>query len=128
MESKFAKRLLMGLALALWLVLGWGCRSEGRPSDVLAEEEMVPVLKELQIAYAGVDQTISDPKGKVKKYEEMNSLVLKKHQMDKNQFFSSYSWYEAHPALLDSILKQVIMSLNEDMIELQQGPAQMPSK
>lgn len=89
---------------------------------------MVPVLKELQIAYAGVDQTIKEPKDLVKKYEEMNSLVLRKHQMDKNRFFNSYTWYEAHPARLDSVLKQVIMSLNEDMINLQQEPMQMPKK
>lgn len=88
----------------------------------------MPVLKELQIAYAGVDQTIKNPKERVKKYEEMNSLVLKKHQMDKNRFFTSYNWYEAHPARLDSVLKQVILSLNEDMINLQQEPVQMPKK
>jgi hypothetical protein len=82
---------------------------------------MVPVLKELEIAYAGVDQTIKDPKQRAAKYEEMNSLVLKKNNLEKKQFFDSYKWYEERPVLLDTILKQVILQLNNDLINLEQG-------
>ncbi|MBK9448253.1 MAG: DUF4296 domain-containing protein [Bacteroidetes bacterium] len=82
---------------------------------------MVPVLKELEIAYAGVDQTVKDPKQRAAKYEEMNSLVLKKNNLEKKQFFDSYKWYEAHPVLLDTILKQVVLELNADLINLEQG-------
>ncbi len=87
---------------------------------------MVPVLKELEIAYAGVDQTIKDPKQRAAKYEEMNSLVLKKNNLEKKAFFDSYKWYEAHPVLLDTILKQVVFQLNEDLLNLEQGGSPKP--
>ncbi len=112
------KSLILGL---LFSALAWGCSEESRPDALLPEEQMVPVLKELEIAYAGVDQTVKDPKQRAAKYEEMNSLVLKKNNLEKKQFFDSYKWYEAHPVLLDTILKQVVMELNADLINLEQG-------
>ena len=68
-----------------------------------------------------MDQTVKDPKQRAAKYEEMNSLVLKKNNLEKKQFFDSYKWYEAHPVLLDTILKQVVLELNADLINLEQG-------
>lgn len=76
---------------------------------------MVPVMKDLQIAYSGVDQTIKDPKERTRKYEEMNSFVMQKNEMNRQQFYDSYHWYEAHPVLLDSILKLVVRGISEDL-------------
>lgn len=117
------KVLLLGVFL-LSIVIG--CSEDTRPAELLPEETMVPVLKELEIAYAGVDQTIKDPKQRAAKYEEMNSLVLKKNNLEKKQFFDSYKWYEERPVLLDTILKQVIVALNNDLINLEQGGGTTP--
>lgn len=114
------------LAVLVALLMGIGCEGEQQPEGLLTPEQMVPVLKELEIAYSGVDQTIKDPRQRTQKYEEMNSLVLKKNQMDKNQFYSSYQWYENHPQLLDTILKQVVQALNLELSALQNGT--QPSK
>ena len=56
----------------------------------------------------------------------MNSLILKKHNVDHEQFYSSYQWYEANPVLLDTIFKQVVMRLNDDLTQLQGAEAAKP--
>lgn len=118
------KSLIAGISLFLLMA---SCSEDARPSHVLSEDQMIPVLKELEIAYAGVDQTIKDPKQRPAKYEEMNSLVLKKNKMEKAEFYDSYRWYEAHPVLLDTILKQVVLELNKDILNLQDGGAATPT-
>jgi hypothetical protein len=111
-------RISMTTALFVLLALA-ACEQTGKPGNILPQEEMVPVIKDLEIAYAGVDQTVKDPKQRQEKYEEMNSLVLRKYKLEKDQFFTSYQWYESQPVLLDSIFKQVIKELNVDLIPLQ---------
>ncbi|MEM7040834.1 MAG: DUF4296 domain-containing protein [Bacteroidota bacterium] len=104
--------LLMGLSLQ-------SCGDESRPDSLMSETEMVPVLKDLQIAYAGVDQTVRNPKQRPRKYQEMNELIMEKHGINKDLFFESYVWYQEHPALMDSLYQEVITALNIDMVPLQ---------
>jgi hypothetical protein len=124
MKSLRKHRVLAGVLALMVLVLG--CETDEKPSNVLSIPEMVPVLKELEIAYSGVDQTVKDPKERAKKYEEMNSLVLKKNKLEKHQFYDSYKWYEARPILLDTLLKQVVHELSMDLQELEGGGGQAP--
>ncbi len=97
------------------------CSSDAIPADVLPQAVMVPVLTDLEIAYAGVDQTVKNPKERNKKYQDMNGLVLKKHNLEHEQFYASYQWYEANPLLLDTIFKQVVTLLNEELAALQKA-------
>ncbi|MEM0998248.1 MAG: DUF4296 domain-containing protein [Bacteroidota bacterium] len=112
--------------LALVTGLATGCESDKRPADLLTEEQMVPILKDMQIAYAGVDNTVRNPASRPLRYEEMNKLVLEKHGMGKEQFFSSYQWYEQHPELMDTIYQQVITQLSIDIVPLQNKQKRRP--
>jgi hypothetical protein len=116
------------VAVMAVLVVVFGCETDDRPEEILTIEQMVPVLTELEIAYAGVDQTIKDPKERTKKYEEMNSLVLKKNKLEKGQFYDSYKWYEQRPILLDTLLKLVVQELSMDLQELEGGGSQPPAQ
>lgn len=109
--------LLASFLLISVLIFG-GC-SEKLPEDLMSREEMIPVIKDLQIAYAGVDATVGVQSEKEEKYLEMNLLVLEKHQLEKNRFFDSFKWYEAHPVLMDSIYTQVIEQLTRELDSLQ---------
>ncbi len=120
-----SKRLLILIYLSMVLLVA-ACTNEGPPDGILSQEQMVPVLADLEVVYAGVDQTVKDPRERVKKYEEMNTLILKKHNMNHDQFYSSYQWYEANPILLDTIFKQVVTRLNDDLIKLQSDEAAKP--
>jgi hypothetical protein len=113
----------------LGLMMGlMGCETDEKPANILSIPEMVPVLKELEIAYSGVDQTVKDPKQRAKKYEEMNSLVLKKNKLEKHQFYDSYKWYEARPILLDTLLKQVVQELSMELQEMEGGGSPQPPR
>ncbi|HHG85565.1 MAG TPA: DUF4296 domain-containing protein, partial [Bacteroidetes bacterium] len=81
---------------------------------------------DMQIAYAGVDNTVRNPAHRADMYEEMNQLILLKHDMDKELFFDSYSWYEAHPVLLDTIFQRIITQLNIDIVPLQNKQQKRP--
>jgi hypothetical protein len=108
------------LSLAICLVLA-ACGQEEAPLDILTQSEMVPVLKDMQIAYAGVDNTVRNTKQLSKKYEEMNQLVLKKNNVDRERFKRSYDYYKMQPELMDTIFSLVIGALNEEMAALQAG-------
>lgn len=120
-----SKRFLILIYITVVLLVA-ACSAEGPPEGILTQEQMVPVLADLEVVYAGVDQTVKDPRERVKKYEEMNTLILKKHNLNHEQFYSSYQWYEANPVMLDTIFKQVVTRLNDDLTKLQNEEAAKP--
>lgn len=97
-----------------------------RPDGLLSEEEMVPIVMDLQIAYAGVDATIRNPKNRPEKYKELNALILEKHQINKDRFYGSFEYYQQHPALMDTIYQKVIDQLSADIIPLQNPEKKRP--
>lgn len=101
------------------------CESD-RPEGLLSEQEMVPIVKDLQVAYAGVDATIRNPKNRPEKYQEMNALILEKHQVEKDLFYTSFEYYQKHPALMDSIYQRVISDLSAEIIPLQNPQKKRP--
>lgn len=109
------------------LVVGFttGCGSD-TPNGILEIEAMIPIVKDLQIAYAGVDATIPNPNERPEKYEEMNTLILAKHQMAKETFFNSFSYYQDNPILMDSIFKNVVDEINLEIVELDNKGGQKP--
>lgn len=92
----------------------------------MSEEQIVPILKDMQIAYAGVDQTIKNPRHRPKKYQEMNRMILDKHGIEKARFYDSYSWYQQRPMLMDTIYQRVITELNVEIVPLQNKKSKRP--
>ncbi len=108
-------------------LFAFGCES-GIPDGILEVEAMIPIVKDLQIAYAGVDATITNPELRPEKYEEMNTLILAKHQVGKDQFFGSFTYYEENPVLMDSIFKNVVEQINQDILDLDKKGGQKPQE
>jgi hypothetical protein len=125
-------RILLTTAL-LFVMLISACGKDAVPAGVLPEEEMAPLLCDMQIAYAGVDQTVQNPRDRNKKYEEMNQAILKKHGYAREEFYTSYQWYQERPSVMDSLFQQVIRLLEKEMDAVQQqgqnpaAPQQMPA-
>ena len=109
----FLLSLLLTFALA-------ACSGEDVPPDVLSVREMVPVMKDMQIAYAGVDVTVQKPDQRQAKYDEMNRLVLDKYGIEKDRFFSSYQYYQERPVLMDSSYMKIIEELSTEIVPLQE--------
>ena len=96
-----------------------GC-AEKRPAWVMSEDKIVPILKDMQIAYAGVDVTVSGDKNRQKKYAEMNALILDKYGVKPDSFYKSYQYYQDRPELLDQVYMTVIEKINLDIIPLEE--------
>ncbi len=123
---------LLTLTALLFALLVTACGKETAPSGILSDEEMAPVLSDMQIAYAGIDHTIPNPREHNKRYDEMNQAILKKHGVEKEKFYESYQWYQARPEAMDSLFQQVLRILEKEMQDIQvqgQGaaaPQKMP--
>ena len=100
------------------------------PQDIYSVPDMIPVIKDMQIAYAGVDVTVALQEEKERKYDELNVLILEKHQMDKQKFFKSFEWYETQPAIMDEIYTQVIdeLTIELDNLQKQGGGRNVPAR
>lgn len=106
--------------VSVLFALGLAACGEDKPQFLIPTEEMVPILKEMQIAYSGVDYEIKDVAKRKSKYAEMNALILDKYAVNVDTFFMSYEYYQEHPEILDSIYMRVIEELNLEMMPLQQ--------
>lgn len=109
----------IGLLMIAFLAVFSSCGENEEPSGLLTEEQMVPLLKDMQIAYAGVDNTVRNPGSRPARYREMNKLILVKHGVDRDQFYDSYEYYERHPVKMDTIYQRVITQLSIDLVPLQ---------
>ena len=109
----------ISLLIVFSLLVFSNCGETDQPSGLLSEEQMVPLLKDMQIAYAGVDNTVRNPGSRPGRYKEMNKLILLKHGVEKDQFYDSYEFYERHPAMMDTIYQRVITQLSIDLVPLQ---------
>jgi hypothetical protein len=119
MQPRNLVRKLITIAFPLAVALLLASCGDGRPSGILSESEIVPVLKDLHIGYAGIDLTIPDAKLREPRYAEINQVVFDKHKVDEKVFFESYEYYQQNPRLMDTIYNAVINSLNLDLAPLQ---------
>jgi hypothetical protein len=122
LHPRFRTLASLCIAMAMTALLA-ACGSD-KPDGLLTEDEMVPVLKDLHIAYAGVDLTVSDLKERSARYAEVNQMVLSKYNLDQQQFDNSYDYYQHNPYLMDTIYIKVIDELN---MELAQMSGQKPT-
>lgn len=113
------KRQFIFLLFPFFLLGLNSCKKEITPEDIYSVPEMIPVIKDMQIAYAGVDVTVALQEEKERKYDELNVLILEKNNMDKQKFFRSFEWYESKPAIMDEIYTQVIDELTIELDNLQ---------
>lgn len=118
MQTHSMVRKVLATALPLMVVLLLAACGDGVPSGVLSQEEMVPVLRDLHIAYAGVDLTTPDAKLREGKYAELNHVVLDKYHLDEKVFYESYEYYQHNPTLMDTIYNEVINALNLELAPL----------
>lgn len=93
---------------------------EKKPEGILSKREIIPVMKDMQIAYAGIDATVKNDLARPKRYAEMNAQILKKYKVNKEVFYKSYKYYQSRPVMMDSIYTKIIEMLNEEMVPLQQ--------
>lgn len=98
------------VALVLSLVVVSACSSRPVPQGVLAPDQMRPIVydlirsDELVNNYLLRDTSLKADEQHIKMYEQ----VFKIHKISRDEFYKSFSYYQAHPdvnkLLLDSLL------------------------
>ncbi len=122
-------RTLLPLGGFIFLIWFSGCSddipqlvlSDGTETPVIPEDTLILILKDMHIVQAGVDHTIDKPSERPEHYRQYNRLVLERHNVNPDRFFSSYKYYQENPALMDSIYVRVIEKLNMEISTYQKS-------
>jgi hypothetical protein len=108
----------MRLASIFCLILGCvflACNhpAEKKPEDILAIEQMVSVMADIQLAEAAI--SVKNLYGdSAKRYaQDCYDYIYKEHRMPKALFEKSLNYYLQHPKELDLIYTEVISELSE---------------
>jgi hypothetical protein len=81
----------------------------------LSEQQMVKLVKEMQTGFAGVDLAASTLSHRNKGFDEVKQMVLQKNSVPSEDFEITYKHYQSEPALMDTLLAQVITALQKDL-------------
>ncbi|MFN8278507.1 MAG: DUF4296 domain-containing protein [Chitinophagales bacterium] len=99
----------------LVLVFLWSSCKEGKeriPSDVVQRDTMVQILSDIHIADAVVEKKSSAERPDTALTEGMYQQIFQHHGITRQQFYSSYHYYEQHPALMNELYPDVISELS----------------
>ena len=108
---------LLSLLTMMILLFSCGRREVKIPNDILAKQEMVPLLVDIHLAQAvvGMNQ-INDSTG----YGMNDYLlsILQTHHLTKVKYEKSLAFYSSKPELLEGIYQEVINELSKKQGEV----------
>lgn len=97
--------------LLIWILcLSMACRfTNGRPGNVLEPNKMAAVMWDLvRVDEYAATRTAIDSVSKVEaNRQQLYQQVFQLHKMDAATFRTSYQYYEAHPAVMRTILDTI---------------------
>ncbi len=103
--------------------LGWctACEPTGqvKPNDLLAQEPMILVLKDICLVEARFQRRLSVPginHGDL--VFENYKIIFEGHNISMEQFKNSYAYYEESPELMQQMYDSVIVVLSKEESEL----------
>ena len=105
------------IALSFFLVLSFGCNDEKViiPGNIIPRDKMLLVMTDVHLVESLIIQghTLSD-----KSPEAYYEGIYKNHNITKEQFEESYSFYVDHPELFDEIYSEILIKLSEQQAEV----------
>ena len=120
-----------GLFIACFLIIITGCKNKNRiPADIIPQRKMQSMLWDMMRA----DQFLSDfvlykDSGLDKRTESINLYrqVFTIHQVTKERFAESFSFYKTHPALFKVIMDSLSQPKSEAPTEMIKQPISQDS-
>ena len=120
-----------GLFIACFLIIITGCKNKNRiPADIIPQRKMQSMLWDMMRA----DQFLSDfvlykDSGLDKRTESINLYrqVFTIHQVTKERFAESFSFYKTHPALFKVIMDSLSQPKSEAPTEMIRQPISQDS-
>ena len=96
---------------ALLLLFFVSCNSatdKSSSNEKLNKDKMVEVLMDVHLAEASFTVVDRNKKDAQSEMENEYALIFKKHEVKAEDFFSTFNYYIAHPALLDSVYGELV--------------------
>ncbi len=97
--------------VAFFLLLLVSCNSGtdiSSSKEKLSKEKMVEVLLDVHLAEASFTVIARNKKDDQSEIKNEYALLFKKHEVQAEDFFSTYNFYIEHPALLDSVYGELV--------------------
>ncbi|MAX79296.1 MAG: hypothetical protein CL843_03865 [Crocinitomicaceae bacterium] len=91
-----------------------------KPENLIQKEQMIDILKEMEVVEARYQRRMFEPKSQLKELAlEHYTGIFKKHGVTLENFRTSYKYYEEDPELLTEIFEEVIVELTKEQAEAQ---------
>lgn len=119
MQAKLYMLLILTLLSGLFLI---SCEKDPIPQDLISEEEMAEILFDFHLAGSFVDQQNEPYQTQQVMKQELIDGVLKERQLSRERFYESYTYYVAHPVMLDSIYERVFYKTGDLQTEYNLRP------
>lgn len=97
------------LILALFFVLGVGCKQEEKPP--ISETKMIAVLTDVHIMEAALQGRLAMEKDSLAKLYYYH--IYKLHHISEQEFYNGLSYYSQRPARMESIYEVVLDSIQK---------------
>lgn len=87
------------------------------PQGILKEEKMVELLVDIHLAQAAVNLSNFGQSNLPNDFEKLKKDIYSKHQISKEKFLESFTYYTNHPEKFDKIYGDVITELSRQQAE-----------
>jgi PBP1b-binding outer membrane lipoprotein LpoB len=101
------------IVLGVLVLLIFGCRrNSGLPEDVIPQEQMVPIIADLQMIETAVARLNLQSYDSAKvAFQYLQLRTLKKYGVDSSSYRKSFEAYARHPAHMEEIYSDVLKIL-----------------
>jgi hypothetical protein len=111
------------LVLVLSMAILYSCKKEGRPADVLTEEQLSDMLVEFYLAEGRLNTMPINRDSAMKLFLPFEQSVMKKRNISDAVLSKTYRYYLDHPLEYEKVFDAVIDTLSFRETKANRAPA-----
>jgi hypothetical protein len=112
------KKQLYFLSILLFISCSTELNRLPKPENVVSEDTMVMVLKDLNLIEAHIKRKQPIIYYNAESFKKSGHLVLKKYNLDTLRFGESFNYYASHQKKIEKIYSDVIDLVNKEIVIL----------
>ena len=105
------------MLFSLLISMSWACNKNELPKDILSQEQMGEILKEMQMLRVAITDDAKNRDIYSPKRNELVNQILERQGTKREKFYESYRYYTQHPKLLEEIYDKILLDLNKLLLE-----------
>ena len=113
-------KYLIALSQLMLILAGCSEPKSEMPADLLPADVFTAVMIDVQIAEGMKTQKASGNRFANSQTGEAYSYVFEKHNVTKDDFLKTYTWYRENPEAMEAIFETVLDSLSKLEAEIKQ--------